>query len=122
MIKTKAAPAILTSAEICEPIGLPLRTLAEWVDAGVIEPAVLGKGRGKTHRWTGLQSHIIGFAALMRLAGYGGRSIRATIFMLSRMSEEEAMHWIRVSLLAEHAGDEVRRQGGITPLHGTTED
>lgn len=114
---TTSKQPLVTTLDISQQAGLSVEPLVEWVDSGLIYPAVFCE-EGAAHRWAPNQVTILLWAIVMRRAGYSGHSIRRTIFRLARMPEAEAEWWLKVSAAAEVAADLIRQEGGISELHG----
>ena len=54
----------LTTADVCELVGVPQRTLADWVKSGLVEPVVRGRpGRGYSDEFTTMQ--LVGLAVAL---------------------------------------------------------
>jgi DNA-binding transcriptional MerR regulator len=79
----------LSSGAVCRVLNVPPRSLANWVEAGVIRPAMSGDGKGKQHSFDLSDVVAVGVARALRGLGIGLAEAGRVATMLSAYGEDQ---------------------------------
>ena len=101
----------MTTLEVSQLIGIPRRTLADWVKFGIIIPEGAGGGRRKTATWE--DRHIDEIKLIMRLRddfGYSMQKIRKVADWLRARGNNPFSRgrFVAIPVIGREGGDLIR--------------